>query len=114
PSVAAARTIDLARPDASEAAALAAYNAGRGGKGQPLAIGFGRDVPPAARSVALAGLAWTAAPDGGRVARIDVASPGAAALRVAVALPVASLGLSVRFAGSGAAFDAISADAVAE
>lgn len=113
PAAAAARRIDLRRPDAAEAAALAAYNARRGGKGQPLAIGFGRDVPPAARSVALAGLAWTAAADGGRVARIDVASPGAAALRVALALPVASPGLSVRFAGADATFAAVPAGAIA-
>ncbi|MFO1315964.1 MAG: serine protease [Burkholderiales bacterium] len=114
PTVAAARTIGLARPDASEEAALAAYNARRGGKGQPLAIGFGRDVPSAARRVALAELAWTASADGGRVARIDVTSPGAAALRVALALPVASAGLSMRFAGTDAAFAAVSADAIAE
>ena len=46
-------------------------------------------------------LAWVAAPDGGRRARIDVASPGAAALRVALALPASVPGLSVRFAAKG-------------
>ncbi len=80
PAAAAARRIDLARPAAADEAALAAYNARREGKGQPLAIGFGRDVPHSVRTVALAGLAWTTAADGGRVARIEVASPGAAAL----------------------------------
>ncbi len=113
PAAAAARRIDLARPAAADEAALAAYNARRGGKGQPLAIGFGRDVPHAARMVALAGLAWTTAADGARVASNEVASPGAAALRVALALPPASAGLSVRFAGADTAFGAVSADAIA-
>ena len=115
PAAAAARRIDLARPVAADEADLAAYNARRSGKGQPLAIGFGRDVPHSVRTVALAGLAWTTTADGGRVARIEVASPGAAALRVALALPTASAGLSVRFAGAGAgaAFGAVSAAAIA-
>jgi len=94
--------IDLPAPSAAEIASLAAFNAQRGGKGQPLAIGFGREVPSAAGRVNLSDLAWAPAPDGGRSARIDVASPGAAALRVALALPERVSGLSVRFASKAA------------
>lgn len=94
--------IDLPAPGAAEVASVAAFNARRDGKGQPLAIGFGRDVASAVRRVRLSDLAWVAAPDGGRSARFDVASPGAAALRVALALPEGTAGLSVRFASKGA------------
>ncbi len=83
-------------------AAHAAFAARRDGKGQPLAIGFGREVAGAARRVPLPELTWVAAPDGSRSARFTVASPGAAALRVALALPASAAGLSVRFAASGA------------
>ena len=94
------RRIDLPAPGAAEAASLAAFNAQRDGTAQPLAIGFGRDVATESGRVVLSDLAWVAAPGGGRSARIDVASPGAAALRVALALPEAVAGLSVRFAAS--------------
>jgi lysyl endopeptidase len=116
-TVAPSLRIDLPAPAAAEIASLAAFNARREGKGQPLAIGFGRDVASAARRVRLSDLAWVAAPDGGRSARFDVASPGAAALRVALALPEGAAGLSVRFAsmGAGAAVSGdVSGAAIAE
>jgi lysyl endopeptidase len=111
------RRIDLPAPAAAEFAALAAYNAQRDHKGQPLAIGFGRAVSAAARAFRLADLAWAAAPDGSRSARLDVASPGAAALRVALTLPVGAAGLTVRFAprGEGATVQGeVSGAAIAE
>lgn len=101
-----AHRIELAAPGAAESASMKSYNAtgaaGREGKGHPLAIGFGRELPVAARTVPLSALTWIAAPDGGRTARIEIASPGAAALRVALVLPAAHPDLSVRFAGSAA------------
>lgn len=106
PTGAPAHRIDLAAPTAAEAAPMKSYNAasgaGRDGKGHPLAIGFGRELPATARTVPLAELTWIAAPDGSRTARIEVASAGAAALRVALVLPAAHPDLSVRFAGSAA------------
>ena len=101
---ASARRIELNAPSAADAAPMKSYNAasatGPDGKGHPLAIGFGRELPAAARTVPLSELTWIAAPDGGRTARIEIASPGAAALRVALVLPAAHPDLSVRFAGS--------------
>ena len=93
--------IDLPAPAAAETAALAAFNAQRDGKGQPLAIGYGRDIAEATGRVRIAGLAWIAAADGSRTARIEIASPGAAALRVALELRETVPGLSVRFAAKG-------------
>ncbi|MCC7327018.1 MAG: trypsin-like peptidase domain-containing protein [Burkholderiales bacterium] len=100
-----ARRIELAAPDAAETAPMQLYNAAllRGeGKGQPLAIGFGRELPTADRVIALSALTWIASADGGRTARVDIVSPGAAALRVAVELSDPTSALSLRFAGSAA------------
>jgi lysyl endopeptidase len=102
-----ARRIDLAAPTAAAATTLKSRNAttssGEGDKGRPLAIGFGRDVPLDARRVVLADLAWDSMGDGNRAARIEVTSPDAAALRVALRLSAAVPGLAVRFAGSATA-----------
>ena len=99
-----AHRIELAAPSAADAAPMKSYNAasapGRDGKGHPLAIGFGRELPLAARAVPLSELTWIAAPDGGRTARVEIASKGAAALRVALVMPAAHPDVSVRFAGS--------------
>ena len=99
-----ARRIELNAPSAAEAAPMTSYNAasaaGRDGKGHPLAIGFGRELARAVRTITLSELTWVAAPDGGRIAHIEIASPGAAGLRVALVLPAAHPDLSVRFAGS--------------
>jgi hypothetical protein len=101
-----ARRIDLAAPTAALVSALKARNAithtVEGDKGRPLAIGYGREVPPAARRIVLADLTWVATGDGNRAARIEVASPGAAALRVALRLPAQAPALSVRFVGTAA------------
>jgi len=95
-----ARRIDLASPREAESATLRAYNLASGGKGQPLAIGYGRELPPAARDIALATLDWMPDAGGGRSARVMIASPGAAALRVALSLDGSPGGVAFRFAGS--------------
>ncbi|MFO1413415.1 MAG: hypothetical protein U1F10_05790, partial [Burkholderiales bacterium] len=102
PSGTPARRIELAAPRDAESASMRAYNLASDVKGQPLAIGFGRELPSDARDIPLAGLDWTADTGGGRSARITIASPGAAATRVALALDGAPAGLAFRFAGSAA------------
>ena len=55
--------------------------------------------------------------DGGRSARIEIHSPDATALRVAMQLPAANPDLSVRFAGAGAnakVFGPIPANTIAQ
>ncbi len=101
-----AHRIDLDAPVSGAVAALKARNAVStttgDDKGQPLAIGFGRDVPFAVRTIVLQDLAWTLGADGSRTARIEVTSPGAAAVRVALRVAAAPSGLEVRFAGTTA------------
>jgi lysyl endopeptidase len=67
-----------------------------------LAVAFPRDIPAGVRSVALAGLPWQTLADGSRAATVQVASEGAAALRVALKLSAAASGVTFRFAGNGA------------
>jgi hypothetical protein len=86
-------------------------------KSRPLAIGYPRELPSASRRIVLSDLAWQALPDGGRAARIEVASPGAAALRLSLSMPAAHPDLSVRFVGSSPRAEvqgAYPANAVAE
>ncbi len=111
PADAPAARITLAEPSLAERGALKTANAAgaRAGakafaqadKGAPLAVGFGRSVPAAARTVALDALAWQRLPDGSRAAHIVVQSPGAAAMRVAIQLPAVDPDIAVRFAGTG-------------
>lgn len=102
PDGAPARHIDLPSPRDAEVAGIRAYNQAADVKGQPLAIGYGRELPPGARDIALAALDWTPDAGGGRSARIEIASPGAAALRVALALDGVPAGIALRFKGSAA------------
>jgi len=100
----------LRRTNASAKAASGALSRPNGSKGQPLAIGIGRAVPASARQVALDGLDWKAAADGSRAARVEVQSPGAQGLRVALSLSRDVPGMSVRFAGAnGQVFGPVSA-----
>ena len=69
-------------------------------KGHRLALGFARAVPPADRSMALADLPWRATASGTQAAQIVLTSPGAAAVRLGLALRDAPPGLAVRFQGS--------------
>lgn len=99
----AARRVALARPEAAETRKLLALNGGSAiaAPGRPQFIGYGRDVPASARRVDLAALGWTDLGDGRRVARIEVESPGAAGLRVALRLPSFDSDAIVRFAAPG-------------
>ena len=101
--------IELAAPSAAERGVAKAQNlrapvsareAAAGSKGRPLAIGFGRDMPSGSRTIALASLPWQTLADGTRAARIEIVSPDAAAVRVALQLPTTDPDLSVRFAGN--------------
>jgi hypothetical protein len=101
--------ITLSEPSAAERATLAARNAAPARSGAqasklkgPLAVAFPRDVPPSGSAIPLANLNWQALPDGRRAAKIEVVSPGAAALRVALQMPESAVGVNVRFSGNGA------------
>jgi hypothetical protein len=66
-----------------------------------VAIGFPREVPDAKRTIDLATLDWRDAGNGMRAARIEVRSPGAASLRVAIGRGSALPGMALRFSGTG-------------
>ena len=77
----------------------------------------GAAMPAAARTLPLSELTWVATDDGGRAARIEIHSPDATALRVAMQLPATDPDLSVRFAGAGAdakVFGPIPANTIAQ
>ena len=114
-------------PTEAERASLKAMNAKRAvrdrpgrpasANSRPLAIGYPRELPSASRAIVLADLAWNVSPDGGRAARIEIASPGAAALRLSLSMPAAHPDLSLRFVGSAPRAEvrgAYPANAVAE
>jgi hypothetical protein len=115
-----AHRVELARPSATERAKLATANGNRGtalsAPGTPQYIGFGRDVEAPKRRVDLSALTWTTTADGARVARIEVASLGAAGIRVAVRLPTTHPDVTVRFAGgtSTRAIASVPANAIAQ
>jgi hypothetical protein len=113
----------LPEPTSAERDALKARNATPARRGdrkaapkRSLAVAFPRDVPESSRRVPLATLPWQALANGTRVAKIDVASPGAAALRVALRMSTADAGTTLRFSGNGAhaqTFGPVAAAAVA-
>ena len=109
-SVASVRRVALAEPSAAERAVLDQKNAkarvklvGRThpGKSRPLVIGFPRALPADSRTIVLSDLAWSSVADGSRVAQLEIVSPGAAATRVALAVPNVHPDLALRFAGNG-------------
>jgi hypothetical protein len=111
PATAPALRIALPAPSAAETGVVKERNAKSPTSGKvsakesmtrALAIGFGRPLTPSAQPIALSALPWQALPDGSRAARIEIASPDAAALRVAMTLSETDPDLSVRFAGSAA------------
>ena len=114
--------IDLATPAASELATMKSLNSAAARHGQrmrtkALAVGFGREVPTTARTILLSTLTWVGTSDGGRVARIEIHSPNATALRVAMQLPPTDPDLTVQFAGQGVdakAFGAVPAKTIAQ
>ncbi len=105
--------IALPAPGVSERRLLKSANAARAskdkdarraaGKGRALAIGYGRTIPAAAQVLNGAALSWVALADGSFVARIDVSSEGAAAVRLALAAGAMDPDVSVRFVGSASA-----------
>lgn len=104
PQGAPVRHLRLAPPGAAEAETMAARNRRafaptRAWHGQPLAIGYPRGVDAA---IPLRDLAWANAAAGARIARVELTSPGARALRVALALEGARDGITVRVASAGA------------
>ncbi|MEP7329362.1 MAG: hypothetical protein ABI777_09140 [Betaproteobacteria bacterium] len=99
PDVPATR-VDLSPVTGAEERKVLSANTATGGKGRPFAIGFGREVDDARRSIALAGLVWRTGADGKRYARIDVASPGAKAVRVAMQFDATTTGLTLGFSGA--------------
>ena len=116
------RRIALDAPSDAEIGALRKLNAAtkdaaasRAGatKGRALAIGFGRGVPAASQQVALDTLDWVAAANGVRAARIEIASPGAAGVRVAMSLSRDVPGMTARFTGTtGAVFGPVDATVI--
>jgi len=100
-----AKRIDLAPPRDSELAALRTRNAvsadrGRRVYSKALAVGFGREIPAESRTLRLSKLTWVADGEGGRSARIEVRSPNARSIRIAMQMPATDPGLAVRFTGS--------------
>ena len=99
--------VELARPGADERAKLAALNRNAGSAlsapGTAQFIGFGRDVAAEKRRIELSALTWTPLAGGAHVARIEVASAGAAGIRVALRLQATHPDISVRFAKATAA-----------
>ncbi|MEP7181015.1 MAG: hypothetical protein ABI886_02365 [Betaproteobacteria bacterium] len=103
------RLIALAAPGATEAAGMKAANAARSAptrasgpgsrKGRPLTIGFGRELQAADGVLQGAALPWQPVA-GGYAARIDVASVGAAALRIALTMQATDPRVTLRFSGS--------------
>ncbi len=92
----AAERLQLQPMDLARIHAVQAANAG---SGKALQIGIGRDLRSEGDGDVLAPLAWEAVA-GGRVARLDIVSPAAAALRVGLALAAAPPELEIRVAGT--------------
>ena len=108
PRVAPALRIALPEPTAAERASLRTRNATKAASGRkatglkgPLALAFPRSVPAGAESIELDRLQWQALADGSHAARIEIASPHAAAMRVALKLPATDPDVTLRFSGNG-------------
>src|SRR6202007_846145 len=70
-------------------------------KARRLKIGFARPGPAGDRALPLAGLPWQSVP-GGTAARIEIQSPTAGSIRLAIELESTDPRVALRFAGSGA------------
>ena len=71
-------------------------------KRRMLAIGFARAIPDGERPLSMATLPWQPLADAGMAARINVSSPGAAAIRIGLTMSKADAGVALRFVGSAA------------
>jgi hypothetical protein len=107
PTAAELATMKAAPSTKSTTAAEAAAPAGPAvkapsatGKRLPLKIGIVRDVADDAGAAGANALSWRTLADGTQVARVDVSSTGAAAVRAAIALVNAPPDVTLRFAGS--------------
>ncbi len=78
------RLIELAAPDSSKAAAMKQARGQQVKHGQPLQIGFSRDV--AKPDINLRRLRWQTLPNGAQVTSFEIASTNAQALRAALQL----------------------------
>ncbi|HZQ61794.1 MAG TPA: trypsin-like peptidase domain-containing protein, partial [Casimicrobiaceae bacterium] len=99
-----ARTIVLPAASAAELAKLKAVNtvnAKNADTKRSLAIGVARDLPQRDREIRGSALTWTPVADGGVAARIDVTSPGAKGIRVALSLQATDPDVTVRVSGPG-------------
>ena len=106
PAGSAPRTILLPPPTAAEYATLRSARAdadphSKPGKRRGLAVGFPRDVPAPDNAMPLADLRWQTLADGSRVARVELTSPGAVAIRMQIGLAHPPEALMLRFTGSG-------------
>jgi lysyl endopeptidase len=71
---------------------------GKGGKGAPLAIGFGRDVDPLRDEASTrSALAWQPQSDGSSVAALTLTSPGAGSVRAGLRIGHLPPGTTLRF-----------------
>jgi lysyl endopeptidase len=86
----ASRQISLPAIEPELVASLRAKRAVSRQNGQPLQIGFARDLAPSDATLNWGALNWEALPDGGMAARISIRSEGAEALRAAF-MPVLNL-----------------------
>jgi hypothetical protein len=109
PATTPAWRVALPEPTAAERAMLKARNAAADVSSKqatklkgPLALAFPRDLPAGSTTIALGQLSWQALADGTRAARVEIVSPGAAALRIALRLSTADPGIGLRFSGNGA------------
>jgi len=109
PAGAPAARIALPAPTEAERGLVKARNAKfattlkqmvKGAKSRPLAIGYGRTVAAASQRISLAALPWQTLADGSRAAKLQIVSPDAAALRIALQLTATDPDLSVRFSGN--------------
>ena len=108
-------TIALPAPTAAEKARREAARPGTAAvrsapgalpvKRRVLAIGFARAIPDGERPLSMATLPWQRLADGGMAARINVSSPGAAAIRIGLTMSKADAGVALRFVGSAAPQD---------
>src|SRR6202035_3017458 len=110
PAAAPASTIALPAPSATEKARLSAVGkssaagAAAGAllaKRQARVVGFARAMPDGERPLSTSTLPWHALADGGMATRVNVTSPGAAAIRIGVMLSKTHPNVALRFAGAG-------------
>jgi lysyl endopeptidase len=122
PRTAPSSRIALPQATPAERAALKSKNAQKSAGGSKsnsskaaLAVAFPRSMPAGSETIGLGSLAWQALADGSHAARIEIVSPGAAALRVALRLAPTDPGVTLGFSGNGvhAQVFAVPANAVA-